>query len=665
MPDNNANENMHFKDKERKIFHKLVSIEESYSLLLANTEHGTKTETIDLSKARGRILAADVFSSVDLPPFDRAEMDGYAVSSEDIEGASDQRPVSLEAICSISAGDSQLVEVMRGSCAEIATGAPLPRGTDSIVMVEYTSRKGNTVTFFRGVAPSENVASSGSDVQIGEMALRQGMTIGPREVAILSAIGLASVQVFRRPRVGIISTGNELVPPGGYLSFGKIYDVNSTSLIAAVSEAGGEGIYCGHADDVYASIKSAIEGALNEFDLLLLSGGTSAGTGDIAYRVLEDICSPGILVHGLRVKPGKPTIIASHKSKAIIGLPGYPVSALMIFDQLVKPFIGMISGNIARPTQLQRGRLAQRVNGAKGRRWLLPVHIINSRDVPVVYPIIASSGATGALAKADGYMVIPEDDEYVDAGEEVEVLLFPGEQTPDLVIMGSHCPGLDILLQILYQREGTRAKTANIGSQGGFIAISRGEADIAGAHLLDPQTMAYNAPYLAQYGLSEDCLMKGYRRLQGIMVPRGNPNGIRCLGDIIGKDVIFVNRNRGSGTRMLIDMELSKAAAAKGIDFSSIAKHVRGYRWEAKTHSAVGAAIGQGRADAGVGVKSVAASYNLDFIPMSDEEYDFIVNPSSAEKPAVVAFKECLRSDAFRKAITALPGYSPWGKGAP
>jgi putative molybdopterin biosynthesis protein len=341
-------------------------------------------------------------------------------------------------------------------------------------MVEYTSRRGGTVTFFRGVAPSENVASSGSDVQIGEMVLRQGTAIGPREVAILSAIGLASVQVFRRPRVGIISTGDELVPPGAALSFGKIYDVNSTSLIAAVEEAGGEGIYYDHADDDYAGIKSAIEDAVKEFDLVLISGGTSAGTGDLVYRVLEDICTPGILVHGLRVKPGKPTIIASHNGKAVIGLPGYPVSALMIFDQLVKPFIELVAGNSARPAHLQRGHLAQRVNGAKGRRWLLPVHVINSRESPVVYPIIASSGATSALAKADGYVVISEDDEYVDAGEEVVVRLFPGERRPDLVIMGSHCPGLDILLQMLYRQGGTRAKTANIGSQGGFAAVSRG-----------------------------------------------------------------------------------------------------------------------------------------------------------------------------------------------
>jgi len=495
--------------------------------------------------------------------------------------------------------------------------------------------------------------------------LRQGTTIGPREVAMLSAIGLASVQVFRRPRVGIISTGDELVPPGARLSFGKIYDVNSTSLIAAVEEAGGVGIYYGHADDEYACIRSAIEDAIKESDLVLISGGTSAGTGDLVYRVLEDVCTPGILVHGLRVKPGKPTIIASHNGKAVIGLPGYPVSALMIFDQLVKPFIELVAGNSAPPAHLQRGRLAQRVNGAKGRRWLLPVHVINSRGSPVVYPIIASSGATSALSKADGYVVISEGDEYVDAGEEVVVRLFPGEQRPDLVIMGSHCPGLDILLQMLHRQDGTRAKTANIGSLGGFAAVSRGEADIAGAHLLDPKTMSYNAPYLAQYGLSSGCILKGYRRLQGIMVPRGNPLGIRCLGDIIGKDIIFVNRNRGSGTRMLIDMELSKAAVAKGIDFAYIAKCVRGYRWEAKTHSAVGAAISQGRADAGVGVKSVAASYGLDFIPMSDEEYDFIINPSSADKPAVVAFKACLRSDAFRKALTALPGYSPWGEGAP
>ncbi len=647
-------------DKGRKIFHTLASIEDAYSLLLENTEHAPLAEQINISHARGRVLTADVFARIDLPTFDRAEMDGYAVASEDVEGASDQHPISLEVIGSISAGDSALLEVRKGSCAEIATGAPMPRGADSVVMVEYTSRKGSKISFYRGVAPSENVASSGSDVQIGEMALREGTVIGPREVAILSAIGLTQVEVYRRPRVGIVSTGDELVQPGKQLSFGKIFDVNSTSLAASVEEAGGEGVYYGHADDDYAGIKSIIEDGLKEFDILILSGGTSAGTGDLAYRVLEDICSPGILVHGLRVKPGKPTIIASHKGKAIFGLPGYPVSALMIFDQIVEPFIRQMSGSPARSTSLQRGLLSQRINGAKGRRWLLPVHLINTGRIPAVYPVIASSGAIGALAKSDGYVVIPEDDEYVDAGEEVSVRLFPGELSPDLVIMGSHCPGLDLLLQILHRTRGMRAKTANIGSLGGFTAVSKGEADIAGVHLLDPETMVYNAPYLANYGLGKDCLLKGYRRLQGIIVPRDNPNGILKLGDVLGKDLIFVNRNRGSGTRMLIDMEFTKVAAEKGIDLRSLVKQIRGYRWEAKTHSAVGAAISQGRADAGVGVKSVAVSYGLDFIPMSDEEYDFIINPSSAEKPGVVAFKECLRSDAFKKAIAVLAGYSPW-----
>lgn len=587
------------------------------------------------------------------------------MASEDIEGASDQKPSSLELIGSISAGDGALLDIRKGCCAEIATGAPMPRGADSVVMVEYTSRKDNMIAFYKSVAPSENVTSSGSDVQIGEMALREGAMIGPREIAILSAIGLTQVQVYRKPRVGIVSTGNELVQPGSPLSFGKIYDVNSASLAASVEEAGGEGIYYGHADDDYAGIKSIIQDGLKEFDTIILSGGTSAGTGDLAYRVLEDACSPGILVHGLKVKPGKPTIIASNNGKAIFGLPGYPVSALMIFDQIVAPFLRLMSGSPAQAAPLQRGRLLQRVNGAKGRRWLLPVHLINTGAIPAVYPIIASSGAIGSLAKSDGYIVISEDDEYVDCGEEVDVRLFPGELSPDLVLMGSHCPGLDVLLQILHRTDRLRAKTANIGSLGGFTAISRGEADMAGVHLLDPETMVYNSPYLSNYGLEKSCLVKGYKRLQGIIVARGNPKGIMNLEDILGKDLIFVNRNRGSGTRMLIDIEFTKIAAAKGIDLRSLTKQIRGYRWEAKTHSAVGAAISQGRADAGVGVKSVAAHYGLDFIPMSDEEYDFLVNPSSKSKPSVVAFMRCLRSEAFKRAIAELPGYSAWGSSAP
>jgi len=642
----------------RKIFHRLLTIEEASEALLRNARAETGCERIGLNCAEGRVLAESVFSRVDLPPFDRAEMDGYAVASADLEGASDQAPVRLKVVGRIGAGEERPGAVGRGECAEIATGAPMPRGADAVVMVEYTEAGGGgSVMIFRSVTPGENVSSTGSDVQIGEMVLREGVLLGTREIGMLAAAGIGEVVVVRRPLVGIISTGNELVDAGEALSLGRIYDANSPALEAAVAEAGGVARRLGRVKDDFRSTKDAIEGAVRECDVVLVSGGTSAGAGDLVYKVLGSM-DPGILVHGLNVKPGKPTVVAADGGKPVFGLPGYPVSALIIFDQLVRPYLERLGRRPRRTGSTLRGRLSLRVNSAKGRRWFLPVHVLRTEGGEAsVYPIFASSGAIATLARADGYTVVGEGTEFLDAGEVVEVNLFEKE-IPDLTVMGSHCPGLDILLKIAFERGGIRTKTANVGSLGGLNAIARGEADIAGVHLLDEETLQYNRTFVKDAGLPPESLVKGYRRLQGIIVRKGNPKRITGMADLLREGVVMVNRNRGSGTRALIDHFFREIAEAEGVGLGDLTRGISGYRFEAKTHSAVAAAVSQGRADAGVGVKSAAAAYGLDFIPLAEEEYDFIINPRSREKRPVKAFLEYLRSDDFREALKSLPGYS-------
>ena len=643
----------------RKIFHRLASIEEALDVLGKYASFETNAERLKLAAAGGRILSESIFSSVDLPPFDRAEMDGYAVASDDVEGASDQTPVKLKIACSISAGDSKLNEIKKGECAEIATGAPMPRGADSVVMVEFTATLGQWVEIFRGITPGENVASSGSDVQVGEMVLRQGALLGIREVGTLAAVGMNEVSVVKRPKVGIISTGDELADAGCGLPFGKIYDVNSSALHIAIQEAGGHPEYLGRVSDDYSAMREAITGGIAKTDILIISGGTSAGMGDLLYRVLEEVCRPGILIHGLHVKPGKPTIIAFDEGKPIFGLPGYPVSALIIFDQIVRPYLERIGLRPPNQKKVIAGRLATRVNNAKGKRWFLPVHLSRMPLGYSAYPVISSSGAIGTLAKADGYIIISEEVEFLDAGQEVEVRMFEGaEATADLTIMGSHCPGLDMILELLFKDTGFRAKTANIGSLGGLNAVVKGEADIAGVHLLDEKSMRYNEAYVSEAGLPNDSLIKGYSRLQGIIVSKGNPKRIGGLKDLLKGEAIFVNRNRGSGTRVLTDHLFRQIASDEGRDFREVPKLIKGYRWEAKTHSAVAAAISQGRADAGVGVKSAALAYGLDFIPIGNEEYDFVINPRSLGNVAVDAFLKLLKSQKFKEKLESLPGYS-------
>jgi putative molybdopterin biosynthesis protein len=643
--------------KERKIFHKLVSIEEAIGTVEREATAAGCTEKVAVTEAGRRVLARSVFSGIDLPPFDRAEMDGYVVISKDLEGANDQSPVKLKIVGEVRAGENTGREVRKGECVEVGTGAPVPRGGDAVVMVEYTERSGPFVKVYRPTTPGENVASAGSDAQVGEMILREGAIIGTREAGVLSAAGVVKIEVVKKPIVGIISTGDELVDPGNRLLPGKIYDANSSFLMLAVEEAGGEARYIGKVGDDYRKVKEAIAMGVAESDLLTISGGTSAGAGDLVYRVLGE-CRPGILVHGLNVKPGKPTIVAVHDGKPIFGLPGYPVSALMIFDQVVRPYLERLGRRPVSAKEVLRAKLAERVNAAKGKRWFLPVHVISSgKEGNAAYPIISSSGAIGTLAKSDGYIVVPEDAEFLDAGEEVEVFSFAGRVEPDLVVMGSHCPGVDILLDMLFRKYGIRCKTANVGSMGGLKSVVRGEADIAGMHLLDEGTMEYNFPYVKREGLPKGSLVKGYRRLQGIMVSKGNPKKIRGLEDLLRNDIVFVNRNRGSGTRILVDHYLAGIAKKRGEAPKKLVERIKGYNWEAKTHSAVGAAIHQARADIGVGVKSVAANYGLDFIPMEYEEYDFLVNPASRGKPAIKRFLECLTSQEFRDLLKKLPGY--------
>lgn len=645
---------------ERKIFHSLASLEEASRMLIGAATHLPEPEKVKVSQALGRILSRTLYSKIDLPPFDRAEMDGYAVVSSDTDGASETSPVRLKVAGRVDPGAAYSGEVVEGYCVEIATGAPVPRGADAVLMVEHTSRSGDSIEVYKPVTPGENIAHAGSDLEIGEVVLRKGTAIGIREVALLSAAGFNEVEVYGKPKVGIISTGNELVEPGLELPLGKIYDVNSQMLGAAVAEAGGIPTFLGRAGDDLETIKRCIMEAIDGTDLTLISGGTSAGLGDAVYRAIGDLCYPGILAHGLKIKPGKPTVIAVHKGKAVIGLPGYPVSALMVFNQIVAPLIHRMAMLKGKSERLAEAKLVQRVNGAKGRRWFLPVHVLKGNGEKA-YPIFASSGAVGTFARADGYIVVPEDVEYIERGEAVQVRLFGDPEAKEgLVVMGSHCPALDLLLETLFEEKGISARALNVGSLGGLNAVARGECDLAGIHLLDEGTMTYNTEFVRRAGLPEWCLIKGYRRTQGIAIPKGNPKGVTGLRDLIRRDLIFANRNRGSGTRVLTDRMLKEIADELGIGFKDLVVMIRGYRSEFKTHSSVAAAISQGRADLGVCVKGAAAAYGLDFIPIAEEEYDFVISPEGKDKEEVKGFLSCLRSKRFREEAEKLEGFTFW-----
>ncbi|MGC8606655.1 MAG: molybdopterin biosynthesis protein [Vulcanisaeta sp.] len=641
----------------RVIFHELLTPEEALSKVFSAVKvEPLGTEVIRIEESYGRVLARDVYSRIDVPPFDRATMDGFAVRAEDTFGADELNPVRLRVIGNVETGVEELPQINHGEAVEIATGAPMPPGANAVVMVEYTRRDGNELMIYRSVTPGENVMSAGSDVMMGELILRRCTVIREREVGLLAAVGIDNVEVIKRPRVSIISTGNELVSPGKELGRGKIYDINTYTIAHAVRSMGAEPIIMGIVRDNINEMRSMLSNALGTSDLVLLSGGTSAGLADLTYKVLDELGPPGIVVHGLKVKPGKPTVIAvSRNNKLIVGLPGYPSSALMIFNIIVKPILAKMLCMGIDEVRV-RARLAIRADGAKGRRALYPVSLVDTGHGIVAYPLPAESGAISTLAFADGYIAIPETVEYLDSGDEVEVALFTHQYMPaNLYIIGSHDLGLDVLIPMLPSF--IRARVINVGSMGGLYAVKRGEADVAGLHLVDEETGQYNVPYMIKYSVNNAVLIRGYSREQGLIIPRGNPKNIRSVEDLLRDDVRIVNRNKGAGTRFLLDMKLKEIASKMGIKFEDLVKRINGYYYEVKTHTAVAAAVAQGKADVGVGIRAAAAMYSLDFIPLGWESYDFAISIDRLEKDSVKAFLSMLRSNEFKEALERLPGY--------
>ncbi|MGC9170092.1 MAG: molybdopterin biosynthesis protein [Thermoproteus sp.] len=618
--------------EKRVIFHDLITLDEAVEALMRLAKP-LGIEEVPLEEAYGRSLAEDVYSPVDVPPFDRSTVDGYAVLSIDLVGASELSPVSLKLRGRVEAGGFPDFELSRGEAAEVATGAPVPRGADSVVMVEYTSERGGTVTVYRSAYPGENIMPTGSDFSAGELLLRKCTKLTQREIGVLAAAGFRKVKVFRRPKVAIISTGDELEEPGAPLRPGKLYDVNTFSIAAAVAEAGGVPIIVGRVPDDPSAYRKALEEALAKADVVLISGGTSAGMADLTYRVLGEFGR--ILFHGIKVRPGKPTVAAEAGGKLVVGLPGYPSSALMIFHAVVRPALLAMQCMRPEPPAVYKARLSVKTEGAKGRRSLYPVVLIDRGGEMAAYPLNAESGAISVLARADGYVVIPEDVEFLDEGEVVEVRLFERYRPASLYFIGSN----DILLDRILARFDVKA--VYVGSMGGILAVKRGEADLAGTHMLDPETGEYNAPVVRKLGVKDAVLVRGFAREQGLVVARGNPKGIRGFEDLLRSDVVMVNRSRGTGTRTLLDLNLERIARSRGLSLEELARSIRGYTYEVRTHTAVAAAVAQGRADVGLAIRYAAELYGLDFIPVGWEIYDLLVRRDALPRarPLIEAVK--------------------------
>jgi len=546
----------------------------------------------------------------------------------------------------IACGDAPALEVKPGTATTIATGGVIPRGADAVVMIEQTELIDTgvpSIELRRAAAPGQFVSYAGSDIARGETLLRRDTRIGSREIGMLAACGLASVDVVRKPKVAVLSTGDELVAPGAPLEPASVYDSNGAIIAAAVTEAGGEPISLGAFPDDEAALEKAIRQALMESDMVVLSGGTSKGAGDLSHRVVSRLGQPGILVHGVALKPGKPLCLGVIGDKPIVVLPGFPTSAIFTFHAFVAPVIRARAGLPPEAAEKIAARVPVRVASELGRKEFVLVSLIESEQGTIAFPTGKGSGSVTSFSQADGFLEIDALASTLDANSVVDVTLIgSAARAPDLVIMGSHDVALDAVVGALSVR-GFSARTLAVGSLGGVAAASRGECDIAPVHLIDPESGLYNV-HLVTPGLT---LVSGWRRMQGILFRLGDKRfeghtadeALRLVLD--DRTALMVNRNAGAGTRVLIDKLLTGARPP-------------GYANQPKSHNAVAAAIAQGRADWGVAIEPVARLYGLSFLPLSPEHYDFLLVESRKDRPAVQAFLAALREPAPRARIAAL-----------
>jgi putative molybdopterin biosynthesis protein len=611
-------------------------------------------ETLPLERLAGRVLARDVRAEADAPPFDRSVVDGFAACSADLAEASQGRPVRLALNAEvIHCGHDPALAVLRGTATPIATGGPIPRGADCVVMIEQTDAAGGahdrveTVMVLRAAAPGQNISFAGSDIASGQTLLHAGAVLGAREIGMLAAVGIGQASVWRKPRVAVLSTGDELTAPGQPLRPAAVYDSNGPVIAAAVEENGCEAVRLGAIPDDAARLEAAIRAAHEACDAVILSGGTSKGAGDLTYRIVGQLGEPGIVTHGVALKPGKPLCLAVCSGKPVAVLPGFPTSAMFTFHDIVAPVLRTMAGLPARAETSIAARVPVRVPSEIGRTEFIMVALAQDADGIVAHPVGKGSGAVTAFAQADGFIAVDALSDALPAGTRADVRLFsPHVRIPDIAVMGSHCVGLDAVAAELAQA-GLTSRILAFGSLGGLAALRRGECAVAPIHLLDPASGRYNTPFLSD-GLT---LIKGWRRLQGLVFRKGDvrfegrtPEDAAAAA-LADPACIMVNRNQGAGTRTLIDALLKGAKPP-------------GYWNQPRSHNAVAASVAQGRADWGVAIRPIAEAQGLGFMPLADEEYDFAVRAGFEEGRLGQAFSAALGRS---RAELARLGFTPAG----
>lgn len=592
-------------------------------------------EHVPLDEAVGRVTSDAVWAKINAPHYHAAAMDGYAVQTRDTLGATETRPRRLR---------------IPEEAQPVNTGAPLPEGANAVIMIEDTQLIGDDAIEIRAaVVPWQHVRMMGEDMVATELVLSANHLLRPHDLGAIAGCGHTDVAVRRRPRVAILPTGSELVPPTGNPAPGQVIEYNSIVLGAQVREEGGAFTRGpGLPDDVDA-IREAIREAAADHDLVLVLSGSSAGSRDFTARAVRE--AGELLVHGIAVRPGHPVIIGMVAGVPVIGVPGYPVSAALTGEILIRPLLRQWAGLSTPRRERVRATLTRKLSSPTGDDDFVRVTVGQVGGRMLVTPLARGAGVITSLVRADGLLHVPRFSEGVDAGTEVEVTLYrPLEEVlRSVLVVGSHDPMLDLLSQFLALRfPGERLVSANVGSLGGLVAQKRGEAHLSGTHLLDPDTGEYNLSYIDRtLGDVPLRVVTFAHREQGLLVAPGNPLGISGLADL--PRVRYVNRQRGAGTRVLLDYELGQRNITP--------EQVQGYEREEYTHLAVAAAVASGSADCGMGIRAAALALGLDFIPVAHERYDLVLREEAADLPMVQHVLALLEDAAFRAAVGAQPGY--------
>jgi putative molybdopterin biosynthesis protein len=606
-------------------------------------------------RCRGRVLAQPVWAKISSPHYHASAMDGFALRAAATAGAMTNHPVKLP--CDPSSGSER--------AAYVDTGDPLPEWADAVVPIENVEpldetgkpapdpRRPSAILLRAAVTPWSHVRPMGEDMVATQLVLPAGHTLRPVDLGAIAACGNTSVGVARQPRVAVLPTGSELVAIGQPVRPGDIIEYNSLVLATQVEQWGGQATRYPITPDNFEAIRERVEEAASSHDLILLNAGSSAGSEDFSARVVESLGE--LLVHGVAVRPGHPVILGmvrvGERTVPIIGVPGYPVSAALTGEIFVEPLLARWLGRQPEQPVTIDAIMTRKVTSPPGDDDYMRVAVGRVSGKLLAAPLARGSGVITSLVRADGIAILPRGSQGVAAGAEVNVRLYrnPAELERTIFVIVSHDMTLDLLAQFLagYDR---RLASANVGSQGGLVALRRGEAHLAGSHLLDPETGEYNLSYIREYlpGVPVK-LIALVDREQGLIVPRGNPKNLQGLRDLARPGVSFVNRQRGAGTRVLLDYQLRLLGIAPD--------SIQGYTQEEYTHLAIAAAVASGRADCGLGIAAAAQALELDFISLYHEQYELVIPDEYYHSELLAPFFQVLADPEFRQAVAALPGY--------